>query len=138
MPVVAMQVSSKTAHEKTDKLFIYTFTAPGHDERTIVANLTTVYEVGDVAAIAVTGTFLEEGSIEPRKVFGIHSEGMALGPVEAELGADLTAQFDADREPHPIKVTVEMVVEARYATDAIKAARKRIGKGDGEATAVDV
>ena len=58
MPVRAMKVTSKTAHEKTDQLFIYTFESPEHGERTIVANLTNTYDVGDVAAIALEGTFL--------------------------------------------------------------------------------
>ena len=51
MPVIAMQVVEKNAHEKTDKLFIYTFESPELGERTIVANLTNVYEVGDVAIV---------------------------------------------------------------------------------------
>lgn len=135
MPVVAMKVTAKSAHEKTDKLFIYTFESPEHGERTIVANLTNVYEVGDVAAIALTGTVLEEGEIKDRKVFGIDSSGMALGKVDAALDADLTEAFDADRPVRPFTVTVSVSVEGRYATDAIKAARKKIGKGEGDASA---
>ena len=52
MPVIAMTVIEKKAHEKTDKLFIYTFESPQLGRKQIVANLTSVYEVGDVAAIA--------------------------------------------------------------------------------------
>ena len=40
MPVYAMKVTAKKAHEKTDKLFIYTFESPALGQRTIVANLT--------------------------------------------------------------------------------------------------
>ena len=58
MPVIAMTVVEKQAHERTDSLFIYTFESPELGRKTIVANLTNVYEVGDVAAIAQLGTFL--------------------------------------------------------------------------------
>jgi tRNA-binding EMAP/Myf-like protein len=135
MPVVAMTCTSKAAHERTDSLFIYTFESPALGQRTIVANLTNVYEPGDVAAIALEGTWLEEGEIVARKVFGIHSEGMALGKVDAAPDADLTASFDADRAEGPFTVTVTVAVTARYASDAEKAARKAIGKGEGEAAA---
>ena len=138
MPVRAMRVTQKLAHEKTDSLFIYTFESPELGERTIVANLTNVYEVGDVAAIALLGTRLPGMEIKPRKVFGIDSEGMAMGPVDAALDADLTDQFDADREPRPFQVTVTVTVDASYPEDAEKLGRKRIGKGDGEASAAPV
>jgi len=135
MPVRAMRVTSKTAHEKTDKLFIYTFESPELGERTIVANLTNVYEVGDVVGVALVGTKLPGMEIVPRKVFGIPSSGMAMGPVEAELDADLTEAFDADRSPRPFEVTITLTVDAPWAEDAEKAARKQIGKGAGEASA---
>lgn len=138
MPVVAMRVGSKSAHEKTDKLWIYTFESPAQPTLTIVANLTNVYEVGDVVAVALPGTFLPEGEITPRKVFGIDSSGMALGPVDAPLDTDLTARFDADQAVRPFTVQVTVQVEARYADDAEKLARKAIGKGEGEATAAPV
>jgi tRNA-binding EMAP/Myf-like protein len=135
MPVRAMRVTSKTAHEKTDNLFIYTFESPELGVRTIVANLTNVYEVGDVAGIALIGTKLPGMEILPRKVFGVASEGMAMGPAEAPLDTDLTEQFDADRSPRPFTVTVTLTVDAPYAEDAEKEARKRIGKGEGDGTA---
>lgn len=131
MPVRAMKVVSKTAHEKTDQLFIYSFQSPELGERVIVANLTNTYEIGDVAGIALEGTQLPGLVIKPRKVFGVPSDGMAMGKVEAELDADLTAHFDADREPRPFKVTIEVEVEAPYAEDAEKLARKAVGKGEG-------
>jgi len=135
MPVRAMKVTEKLAHEKTDTLFIYTFASPELGERTIVANLTNVYEVGDVVAVALEGTFLPGLEIKPRKVFGIPSQGMAMGPVEAELDADLAADFDADQAPRPFQVTVTVTVEGRYSEDAEKLARKQIGKGAGDAAA---
>ena len=131
MPVYAMKVTEKSAHEKTDKLFIYTFESPALGKRTIVANLTNVYEVGDVVAVAQLGTRLPGVVLKPRKVFGIDSEGMALGPVEAELDADLSEKFDADAEPRTFKVTLSVEVEAHYAEDAQSLAAKLIGKGKG-------
>ena len=131
MPVYAMKVVAKAAHEKTDKLFIYTFESPQHGQRTIVANLENSYEVGDIAGVAVEGTVLPGLVIQPRKVFGVHSEGMAMGRVDAELDADLTAHFDADRPLRPFKVTYEVVVEARYAEDAYKLGAKAIGRAKG-------
>ena len=132
MPVYAMKVTSKTAHEKTDQLFIYTFESPEQGERTIVANLTNVYDLGDVAGIAIEGTVLPGVVIQPRKVFGVQSQGMAMGKVQAELDTDLTAHFDADRAPRPFRITVEVEVEAPYAEDAEKIARKAISKGQGQ------
>ncbi|MFT5681487.1 MAG: tRNA-binding EMAP/Myf-like protein [Myxococcota bacterium] len=131
MPVYAMKVTSKSAHEKTDKLFIYTFESPALGQRTIVANLTNVYEVGNIVAIAQLGTRLPGVVLKPRKVFGIDSEGMALGPVEAELDADLTTQFEADATQRRFKVTLTVEVDAHYAEDAQAIAAKVIGKGKG-------
>lgn len=131
MPVVAMRVAEKSAHEKTDKLFIYRFESPAQGALTIVANLTNVYEPGDVAAVALVGTRLSEGEIVARKVFGIESFGMALGKVDAELDTDLTATFDADRPIGRFAVTITVEVDGYYDTDAATAARKAIGKGEG-------
>ncbi|TVQ91671.1 MAG: hypothetical protein EA397_08665 [Deltaproteobacteria bacterium] len=132
MPVIAMQVVEKTAHEKTDQLFIYTFESPELGRRTIVANLTNIYEIGDVAAIAQLGTFLPEGEIKPRKVFGIDSEGMALGPVDVSPDTDLTQQFDADAPVRPFTLTFRIEAEGRYPSDAEKAGRKLLKSGSGE------
>lgn len=132
MPVIAMQVAEKHAHEGTDQLFIYRFTSPELGDRTIVANLTNVYEVGDVAAIAQLGTFLPEGEIKPRKVFGIDSEGMALGPVDAPLDTDLSEDFQADAPERTFTLTFRVQAEGRYPADAEKAARKLLKSGKGE------
>ena len=131
MPVIAMQVVDKSAHEKTDQLFIYTFQSPELGSKTIVANLTNVYEVGQVAAIAQLGTVLPEGEIKPRKVFGIDSEGMALGPVSAAVDTDLTAEFDADAPVRRFRLTFTIEAEGHYATDAEKTARKLFKSGQG-------
>lgn len=131
MPVRAMKVTSKSAHEQTDSLFIYTFESPQVGERTIVANLENAYEVGDMAGIALEGTFLPGVEIKPRKVFGVHSQGMALGVVEAELDADLTEQFGADAPEKTFKVMLEVEVTARYADDAKKRVNKAVKQGKG-------
>lgn len=131
MPVAAMRVTSKSDHPKTDKLFIYTFESPRHGQLTIVANLTNVYEPGDVAAIALLGTRLAEGEILPRKVFGVDSSGMALGKVDAEIDADLTAQFDADRTLSRYRMTFEVEIDGYYTTDTEAAARKALSQGKG-------
>ena len=136
MPVHAMKVIDKKAHEKTDQLFIYTFESSAQGQRTIVANLTNTYEVGDVAGIAIEGTVLPGLVIKPRKVFGIHSDGMAMGKVDVEPDTDLTAHFNADRTPRPFKVTIEVVVDAPYAEDAQKIGAKAIGKGKGSVVSV--
>ena len=131
MPVIAMKATAKQAHEKTDNLFIYTFESPGQGEKTIVANKDNRYEVGDVAGIAVVGTFLPGLEIKPRKVFGIPSDGMAMGKVEAELDADVSAQFGADAPERTFTVTMQVEVTARYADDCEKLARKAIKGGQG-------
>mgnify|MGYP003956708215 CR=1 FL=1 len=126
MPVIAMKCVSKSAHEKTESLFIYIFESPKLGSKTIVANLTNVYEEGDVAAIAQLGTWLPEGEMKPRKVFGIDSEGMALGPVDAEPDADLTERFDADASERSFVVTMKVEVTSRYPEQAEKVARKQM------------
>lgn len=137
MPVIAMTVVEKNAHPKTDNLFIYGFESPELGRKTIVANLTNVYEVGQIAAIAQLGTLLPEGPIKPRKVFGIDSEGMALGPVDVAPDTDLSAQFDADAPARPWKLTFTIEVEGHYAADAEKAARKVFKSGKGEVVSAE-
>ena len=138
MPVVAMKVQSKQAHEKTDSLFIYTFKSPEQGEVQVVANLTNVYEVDDVVAVALVGTRLPEGEIKARRVFDIPSSGMALGPVEAALDSDLTAQFDADQPLRRFAITLTVEVEGHYAADAEKAARKILKSGKGSLVSADL
>ena len=131
MPVYAMKVVDKQPHERTETLFIYQLESPALGRKQVVANLTNVYEVGDVVAIALIGTWLPGVQLKPRKVFGYDSAGMALGVVDAALDTDLSAQFDADRAPRTFTVTYTIEIEARYAEDAAVAASKAIGKGKG-------
>ncbi len=138
MPVRAMKVVEKQAHPNTDKLFVYRFEAPGIGSKTVVANLTNVYEVGQVAAVAQIGTFLPEGEIKPRKVFGVASEGMALGVVDAEPGADLTEAFGADAPVRKWSLRFSIEVEGRYPADAERAARKALKGGAGRLEQAEV
>jgi tRNA-binding EMAP/Myf-like protein len=135
MPVQAMKVVAKDAHPNTDQLFVYTFESPALGRRTIVANLENTYQEGDIVGVALEGTWLPGLQIKPRKVFGLHSEGMAMGKVDAVVDADLSVQFEADQEPRMFKVTVEVEVEARYAEDAEKAALKA-ARSSGKAVGV--
>jgi phenylalanyl-tRNA synthetase beta chain len=135
MPVQAMRVVEKNAHPKTDQLFVYTFESPALGQRIIVANLENTYQVGDMAAVALEGTWLPGLRIKPRKVFGLASEGMALGVVDAAVDADLTEAFEADRAPRTFRVTIEVEVEARYPEDAKKAGLKA-ARGNGQAVSV--
>lgn len=131
MPIVAMSCIDKQAHEKTDQLFIYRFEAPGFEARTVVANLTNVYDVGDTVAVAQVGTQLPEFEIVPRKVYGIESLGMAMGPTEAAPGTDVTGDFEADAPPRVFKLVFEIEGTAPYAERLEKDLRKAIGKGEG-------
>lgn len=136
MPVITMKAVAKQAHDKTDNLFIYTFESPEQGAKQIVANKDNSYEVGDVAGIAVIGTFLPGLEIKPRKVFGIPSEGMAMGKVDAPLDRDVSAQFDADAPERTFTVTLSVEVTARYADDTEKLARKAIKSGQGAVVSV--
>ena len=136
MPVIAMKAVAKQAHEQTDKLFIYTFESPDQGTKVIVANKDNSYDVGDVAGVAVVGTFLPGLEIKPRKVFGIPSEGMAMGVVDAPVDTDVSAQFEADAEPRAFTVTLTVTVEARYAEDTEKLARKALKSGKGSVVSV--
>jgi tRNA-binding EMAP/Myf-like protein len=132
-----MKVVEKNAHDKTDNLFIYTFESPNIGQIQIVANLTNVYAVGDVVAIAQLGTFLPGLEMKPRKVFGIPSQGMALGPVDADLDTDFSERFNADAPVGTFRVTYSVEVEARYAEGAAPVAAKAIGKKHGTVVSVE-
>lgn len=103
MPVVAMKVLTANPVEKSNNLRVYTFAVGNETPVQIVANLSNVYEVGDVAAVALVGTRLSDGlnslDITARTVRGVFSQGMALGKVDAEPGTDLSAQFNATETP---------------------------------------
>ena len=91
MPILAMRATRVAAHPNADTLRVYSFEAPGLAPVQIVANAEHVYEVGDVAAVALLGTTLLDGTrIKRAKLRGIESLGMAMGPSDAEPGTDLS------------------------------------------------
>ncbi|MGL5061568.1 MAG: RNA ligase family protein, partial [Microcoleus sp.] len=91
MPVIAMEVKTAQNHPNADALRLYSFAAPGWDEVQIVANSENIYDVGDIAAVALTDSVLKDGSqIKPVKLRGVYSFGMALGKIDAEIGSDLS------------------------------------------------
>lgn len=99
MSVVAMKCTSVEEHPNADRLKVYMFEGLSEGEpvkNQVVANLTNVYEVGDVVAVALPGTTLssfDNLKIEERAVRGVKSSGMALGRVDAELNTVLGDNF---------------------------------------------
>ncbi len=96
MSFVAMEVKTAAEVLGSKNLRVYTFSAPGKEDLIIVANLTNVYSVGDIAAVAQVGTMIPIDStyVKPfeiikRKVFGIESSGMAMGRTSAAPGTSL-------------------------------------------------
>lgn len=96
MPVIAMKVVSAENHPDAKRLRVYQFEDAAGDKIQVVANLTNVYEVGDVAAVATIGTTVEGMLIKEVSLREIPSYGMAMGKVEAEIGSDLSSQFGAE------------------------------------------
>ncbi len=96
MPIIAMEVKTVSAHPNADKLQVYTMEAPGHDARQIVANMTNIYQTGDVVAVATIGTVLEDGmEIKQATIRGQDSFGMALGTIDVPAGQDVTREYNA-------------------------------------------
>lgn len=96
--IVAMKVIEANEVKGSKNLRVYRFNSGGEDSLTVVANLTNVYEVGDIVAVATVGTILSQFDgleILKRKVFGIESSGMALGlaPEGTEVGTQLSDNF---------------------------------------------
>lgn len=92
MPVIVMEVLEVSPHPNADALRVYQF---GAGERLqVVANLSSVYQVGDKVAIATVGSKLTDGTqIRPARLRGVDSFGMALGLHAAALGTDVSTEF---------------------------------------------
>lgn len=104
MSVRVMKVKNAENVDGSNNLRVYTFEAPGMSDLVVVANLTNVYDENDVVAVAQVGSVLsayDNMEIKQRKVFGIESFGMALGCVDAELGAELGDDYCAEKKPVP-------------------------------------
>jgi len=100
MSILAMTVARVQDHPNADSLRVYELDAPGVQGLVVVANLERTYAPGDVVAIARVGATLADGTkIRKTRLRGVDSFGMALGPVEAAPGDDLTARFGQPDAP---------------------------------------
>lgn len=94
MSVLAMTVVRVQDHPNADSLRIYELDAPGVAGLQVVANLERRYAPGDVVAVARVGAVLDDGTkIRKTRLRGVDSFGMALGPVDAAPGEDLSARY---------------------------------------------
>jgi len=79
--IVVMKITSAEKHPNADRLRVYSAEGDGK-EITFVANLTNVYEVGDMVKIAQVGHVMEDGmEIKETVIRGVPSYGMGLGKV---------------------------------------------------------
>jgi tRNA-binding EMAP/Myf-like protein len=119
MPIIAMQATSAAEHPNADTLAVYNFEAPGRAAVQIVANQEHVYAVGDVAAIALVGTTLLDGTkIRRAKLRGVESLGMAMGPAAAPSGTDLSEgrclpEYTLDTGHHLKWTSIELLHNVR-------------------------
>lgn len=96
MSVISMKITKAEKHPNADRLRLYE--AQANDTTVVfVANLTNVYEVDDVVAVAQVGTVLvldgEVLEIAPTTIRKVQSHGMGLGKVLSEVGADVSSLF---------------------------------------------
>lgn len=111
MPIIACRVTQAEQHPNADALKVYTFEAPGIDPTVVVANLSNIYKVGNIVAVALVGTVLPDGTeIKKTKLRGVLSFGMALGHVEVAEGRVLTSDYAA-KDVEKKDLAVEGVVE---------------------------
>lgn len=88
-----MEVKNKEKHPNADTLFVYQMN-DGVSDFQIVANSENIYEVGDRAIVAKSGSHLKEGlTITKEDVRGVVSQGMALGKTNKNVGEDLTDEY---------------------------------------------
>ena len=94
MSIVAMTVTRVQDHPNADSLRVYELDAPGVSGLVVVANLERTYAVGDTVAVARVGATLADGTkIRKTRLRGVDSFGMALGPIDAAPGEDLSARY---------------------------------------------
>lgn len=115
MPVIAMEVKSAQNHPDADALRLYNFEAPGCDSVQIIANSENIYSVGDIVAVALTDSVLQDGTIiTPTKLRGIYSYGMAIGKVEAQIGTDLSAIYCQKKVAESVQIQSWPSIELLY------------------------
>jgi tRNA-binding EMAP/Myf-like protein len=90
----AMRVLTAEDHHNADSLRVYTLSA-GDDTSVIqvCANLTNIYQIGDIVAVCEVGHDFGDFIITARKVRGVMSEGVMIGKVEDIVGYDVTERF---------------------------------------------
>ena len=99
MNAVALKVVSAEKHPNADALFLYKLKS-ADQEVEIIANLDRNYQVGDIVAIALVGSVLKDGTnIKPTKLRGMYS-CLALGQVNANIGANFNMQGLKRRLPN--------------------------------------
>jgi phenylalanyl-tRNA synthetase beta chain len=90
----AMAVLTAEEHPNADRLRVYTLSAGENVTVTqVCANLTNVYQVGDIVAVCEVDHDCGDFTIAARKVRGVLSEGMMIGTVDATVGQDVTEDF---------------------------------------------
>ena len=115
MPVIAMEVKTAQNHPHADALRVYTFEAPGCESVQIIANLENIYSVGDIVAVALTDSVLKDGTkIQPTKLRGIYSYGMAISEVEAAICSDLSAIYCQQKVAESVKILSWPSIELLY------------------------
>jgi Putative tRNA binding domain len=96
MSVIAMKITKAEKHPNADRLRLYEAQTPTQTV-VFVANLTNVYEVDDVVAVAQVGTVLvldgEALEIVPTTIRKVESHGMGLGKTVHPVGCNLDSQF---------------------------------------------
>lgn len=95
MSVKVLKVKTVQDHPYADSLKVYQFYAQDVGEVQVIANLENIYDVGDLAYVALEGAHLQDGTkIIPSRIRGVVSYGMALGKCEeVKLGDDVTDKF---------------------------------------------
>lgn len=115
MPVIAMEVKTAQNHPHADALRVYIFEAPGCESVQIIANLENIYSVGDIVAVALADSVLKDGTkIQPTKLRGIYSYGMAISKVEAAICSDLSAIYCQQKVAESVKIQSWPSIELLY------------------------
>ena len=134
MSIIALQVVNRRRHPHADALHVYDFTAPGLPSLQIVGGSENTYQPGDVVAVALAGTVLQDGTeIQPIRLRGIVSLGMALEPASQPAGTDLSEHYQvqdaglggASSGPRVVKwASVELLHHVRK---SVLSASERVG-----------
>jgi RNA ligase/Putative tRNA binding domain len=106
--VIVMEVLETNSHVSADSLRVYQLGVGDGSRLQVVANLSTVYQVGDRVAVAMVGCELKDGTkIRPARLRGVDSYGMALGKRDAPVGTDVSDEFcEASR---PVEAAVQLI-----------------------------